>query len=147
MVKGKFCWVMLLLLLTFLCSFGLLQVVGESALFTPDDIAFVQEAGAKAVSFKFYTRNHWIKISGHIFFPKSKYYFIWDKDLCYCCWIALECFTYYINFREKGRKLCLFEWQRYGVNIRDSRSCSQKDFMYFCILDLDESFTCCIDQN
>lgn len=27
-----------------------LQVVGESGLFTPDDIAYVQEAGVKAVS-------------------------------------------------------------------------------------------------
>lgn len=31
--------------------FGILQVVGESGLFTPDDIAFVQEAGVRAVSF------------------------------------------------------------------------------------------------
>lgn len=27
-----------------------LQIVGESGLFTPDDIAYVQEAGVKAVS-------------------------------------------------------------------------------------------------
>ena len=27
-----------------------MQVVGESGLFTPDDIAYVQEAGVKAVS-------------------------------------------------------------------------------------------------
>lgn len=29
--------------------YGLFQVVGESGLFTPDDIAYVQEAGVKAV--------------------------------------------------------------------------------------------------
>ena len=27
------------------------QVVGESGLFTPDDVAYVQEAGVKAVSY------------------------------------------------------------------------------------------------
>lgn len=28
----------------------IVQIVGESGLFTPDDIAYVQEAGVKAVS-------------------------------------------------------------------------------------------------
>jgi indole-3-glycerol phosphate synthase len=30
--------------------FSMFQVVGESGLFTPDDISFVQNAGVKAVS-------------------------------------------------------------------------------------------------
>lgn len=32
------------------CTFLLFQVVGESGLFTPEDISYVQNAGVKAVS-------------------------------------------------------------------------------------------------
>ena len=34
----------------FFTLFQTLQVVGESGLFTPDDIAYVQESGVRAVS-------------------------------------------------------------------------------------------------
>lgn len=46
------CYLCIISLTSFL--FSILQVVGESGLFTPDDIAFVQEAGVRAVSFKFF---------------------------------------------------------------------------------------------
>lgn len=35
----------------FCFGIGIIQVVGESGLFTPDDIAFVKEAGVRAVCF------------------------------------------------------------------------------------------------
>lgn len=37
--------------------YGLFQVVGESGLFTPDDIAYVQEAGVKAVRFSIFIQS------------------------------------------------------------------------------------------
>ena len=49
-------------------KFSLMQVVGESGLFTPDDIALVQEAGCGAVCVLFTPNLTLKRIYMHVFF-------------------------------------------------------------------------------
>lgn len=70
-------------------SFGLFQVVGESGLFTPDHIAYVQAAGVKAVSFShtcLTTKSKFL----HIFMPlKAGTYCLYDQNVYSCSFLPV----------------------------------------------------------